>query len=223
MVQMPLSDAIRIRRSVRGFEPDREVPRDTLREVLEIAQLSPSNCNVQPWRLWIASGERRTALSRALCAAFDSGNMGDPEDPIDTFPPPYRRLQVECGATLYGSMGVARDDMNARMLALRRNFEFFDAPHLAVLCMDKHFGVGVALDVGTWLQSFLTLLAARGIGSCAQAALRQYPTIVREQLEIPDNQRVLCGVAFGYEDAEVDANSTRQTREPLETNVVFVD
>lgn len=223
MTQMTLSEAIRARRSVRGFQPRRLVPRETIREVLEIAQSSPSNCNVQPWRLWIASGERRDSLSLALCSAFDSGNMGDPEDPIDTFPSPYRRLQVECGATLYGSMGVTRDDMKGRMQALRRNFEFFDAPHVALLCMDKHFGVGVALDVGTWLQSFLTLLAAHGIGSCAQAALRQYPTIVREQLDIPGNQRILCGVAFGYEDSSVDANSTRQTREPLETNVEFLD
>jgi nitroreductase len=148
--------------------------------------------------------------------------MGEPEDPIDTFPPPYRRLQVECGAELYGQMGIDRDDMQGRMRAMRRNFEFFDAPHIAVLCMDKHFGVGVALDVGTWLQSFLTLLASRGIGSCAQAALRQYPDRIREEMEIPENMRILCGISFGYEDESVDANETTQDREPLDTNITYL-
>jgi hypothetical protein len=148
--------------------------------------------------------------------------MGDPEDPIDTFPPPYRRLQVECGAELYGQMGIARDDMQGRMAAMRRNFEFFDAPHVAVLCMHKHFGIGVALDVGTWLQSFLTLLASRGIGSCAQAALRQYPDRIRDELEIPENMRILCGISFGYEDESVEANETTQTRESLDTNITYL-
>jgi nitroreductase len=42
---MSVDEAIRRRRSVRGFLPD-EVPESTLREVFGLAQLAPSNCNV---------------------------------------------------------------------------------------------------------------------------------------------------------------------------------
>ena len=45
---MSVDEAIRRRRSVRGFLPD-EVPEATLREVFGVAQCAPSNCNVQPW------------------------------------------------------------------------------------------------------------------------------------------------------------------------------
>ena len=216
-------EVVRLRRSVRGFVSDRPVPTETLQEALEAAQWSPSNCNVQPWRVFIASGSRRDTLSDKLSAALDSGNFGSPEDAIDSFPDDYRRLQIECGATLYGAMSVARDDHAGRLAALRRNYELFDAPHVAVVCMEKHFGMGVALDVGMWVQTFMLALQDRGIASCPQAALRHYPNIIRESLGIRDSLRILCGISFGYEDVDVPANTSRQKREPIAHNVTFLD
>lgn len=210
------------RRTVRGFLPE-PVPAPVIREVFALAQHAPSNCNAQPWRAAVASGAARDRLRDRLCAAFDAGDFGDPEDPIDDFPGDYRRLQVACAVELYGHMGVARRDAIGRMKALRRNFELFDAPHVAVICMADHFGVGVALDVGTYLQSLLLAFWDRGVACCPQAAMRQYPAIVRETLGIDPGMRILCGLSFGYEDPEVPANRTRQPREPLEHNVRFLD
>ena len=53
---MGLIDAVYARHSVRGFL-DKEVPEDVLNRLFEIAQQAPSNCNVQPWKAYIASGE----------------------------------------------------------------------------------------------------------------------------------------------------------------------
>jgi hypothetical protein len=53
--------------------------------------------------------------------------------------------------------------------------------------------------------------------------LSMYPDIIRRELLIPDELRILCGVSFGYEDPTVPANRTRQSREPIETNVTFLD
>ncbi len=220
---MDLDQAIRERRSVRGFHPDRPVPPETLREALELAQRAPSNCNVQPWRVFLASGGARDRLRMRLCAALDGGDFGDPEDPIDSFPGDYRRLQVACAVEMYGAMGIARDDHMGRIRALRRNFELFDAPHVAVICMEKHFGLGVALDVGMYVQTLTLALWARGVASCPQAALRQYPSIVRETLGISDDLRILCGLSFGYEDPAVPANDTRQDRDPISSNVTFLE
>ena len=50
------ADAIRARRSVRGFLP-KPVPAKTLHAVFELAQWAPSNCNTQPWITQVASGE----------------------------------------------------------------------------------------------------------------------------------------------------------------------
>lgn len=216
-----LDQTIRQRRSVRGFYPDRPVPTEVLREALEIAQWAPSNCNVQPWRVFIASGAARDRLRAALVTAIQGGETPSAEDPVDEFPGDYRRLQVACAVAMYNEMGIARGDHAGRLAALARNFELFDAPHVAIVCMESQFGLGVALDVGMYVQSLMLALWARGVGSCAQASLRLYPKIIRRELEIPENLRILCGISFGYEDPSVPANRTRQLREPIETNVVF--
>lgn len=218
-----LDQTIRDRRSVRGFHPDRPVPREILREALELAQRAPSNCNVQPWRVFLASGKRCQALREALLGAIEGGELPSPDDDIDQFPGPYRKLQVDCAVAMYREMGVTREDRAGRARALLRNFEFFDAPHVAIVTMEKHFGIGVALDVGMYVQTFMLALWARGVGSCAQASLRQYPGIIRRELGIRDDLRILCGVSFGYEDPDVPANRTRQSREPIDANVTFLD
>lgn len=218
-----LDATIRDRRSVRGFLPEKLVPAQTIREAFDLAQRAPSNCNVQPWRVFVASGPRCSRLREQLVTAIQGGQAPNPEDDVDTFPPPYRKLQVDCAVALYNEMGIERGDQLGRMQALVRNFEFFDAPHVAIICLEKYFGLGVALDVGMYVQTLMLALWARGVVSCPQASLRQYPQIIRQELVIPDNLRILCAVSFGYEDASVPANRCRQTREPLENNVVFLD
>src|SRR5581483_12418640 len=155
--------------------------------------------------------------------AVVGGQPPAPDDPIDDFLGDYRQLQIDCAVALYSEMGIERHDKQGRVHAFLRNFAFFDAPHIAIVCMEKHFGVGVALDVGMWVQTFMLALWARGIASCAQASLRLYPNIIRHELKIPSELRILCGGSFGYDDPNVPANRTRQSHEPSEKNVFFLD
>lgn len=215
-----LDETIRQRRSVRGFLP-KPVPRETIEELLRLAQHAPSNCNVQPWRVYIASGEVRTKLRAALVSAVVSGESSEGMAQVDEFRGGYREKQVACAVELYGKMGVERGDKQGRLTAMLRNFEFFDAPHVAYICMAKSFGIGVALDVGMYVQTLMLAMQSRGIGSCAQAALRAYPELVAEHLGIPDDEQILCGLSFGYEDESVSANRTRQPRDPIANNVAF--
>ena len=216
-----LDETIRQRRSVRGFLP-KPVPREVIEELLALAQHAPSNCNVQPWRVYIASGEMREKLRAALVEAVLGGSSSGAMASVDDFRGGSRDKQVACAVELYGKMGIERGDKAGRLKAMLRNFEFFDAPHVAYICMDKSFGIGVALDVGIYVQTLMLAMQSRGIGSCAQAALRAYPDLVAAQLGIPDDEQILCGLSFGYEDATVPANQTRQPRDPISSNVVFV-
>ncbi len=215
-----LDQTIRERRSVRGFLP-KPVPREILDEVLALAQRAPSNCNVQPWRVYVASGETLKRLRTALVDAVSSGSAQAMSAPVDTFFGTYRDKQVACAVELYGKMGVERGDRVGRQRAMLRNFEFFDAPHVAYICMAKSFGIGVALDVGMYVQTLMLALQSRGVSSCAQAALRAFPDVAAAHLGIPDDEQILCGLSFGYEDPAVPANQTRQPRDPVSHNVFF--
>jgi hypothetical protein len=55
-----------------------------------------------------------------------------------------------------------------------------------------------ALGVGAFLQTFMLALTARGVGSCVQVSIAGYPDVIREQLGISEEMRILCGVSIGY-------------------------
>jgi nitroreductase len=217
-----LDRAIRERRSVRGFLP-KPVPREVLEGVLALAQRAPSNCNVQPWRVYIASGDTIERLRAALVEAVRTSESPTMVAPVDEFFGAYRQKQIACAVELYGKMGIERGDRVGRFQANLRNFQFFDAPHVAYVCMSKRFGIGVALDVGMYVQTLMLVMHSRGIGSCAQASLRAFPKLVAAHLGIPDEEQILCGLSFGYEDPDVAANQARQPRDPISANVFFRD
>lgn len=220
---MSLLDAITSRRSVRGFLPD-PVPRETLEHIFDIAQQAPSNCNTQPWQAFVASGEVRDKLQKQFLAGLDQGTPAEPDFPyVSRWEGEYRHRQIDCAVALYNEMGIARDDKAGRFRAVRRNFEFFDAPHIVFLGMDREFGSTIALDVGIYAQTLMLTMQAFGISSCAMGSMRGYPHLVREAFGLDDNIGILLGISFGYEDPEVDANRTRTVREPLANSVSFRD
>jgi len=213
-----LGDVVRKRRSSRLFLRDKPVPRELLDEALSLAMRAPSNSNVQPWRVFIASGPRRDRLVEAL---LEEASV---ELPVTTgIPENYLPLRQELGALVYGAMGIAREDKQARLLAQLRNWEFFRAPVGAVVCMHRDLGLVDALGVGMFLQTFVLALTERGLGSCVQVSIAAYPEILRAHLGIPDELTVLCGMSIGYPDPEFPGNSLAVPRNPVEKNVVFLD
>ncbi len=218
---MTLVDAIRSRRSVRGYLPD-PVPDDVLRQVFELAQWAPSNCNVQPWKVYVASGALRDRLSTEMQRRVREGVAPDPDyEYRGDFVGEYRKRQVDCAVALYSEMGIARDDREGRQRAVMRNFEFFDAPYMAFIGMDKAFGTTVAIDVGMYAQNLMLALVAHGLHSCPMGTMRNYPDLVREAFDLSEDDRILFGLAFGYEDTQVAANRTRTTRDPVASSVIM--
>lgn len=216
-----LIEAIYKRRSVRGFL-DKEVPQETLDRIFEIAQQAPSNCNVQPWKVYVASGELRQRLSTEMVRLTAEGVTPNPDYPYrGDFENEYRKRQVDCAVALYSEMGIERDDKEGRMRAVLRNFEFFDAPYMAYIGMDPSFGTTVAIDVGMWAQTLMLTMVAFGLHSCPMGTMRNYPDLVREAFDIQDGTKILFGIAFGYEDPAVPANRTVTSRDPISANVVF--
>ena len=218
---MGLIDSIYARHSVRGYL-EKEVPQDVMNRIFEIAQQAPSNCNVQPWKVYVASGELKERLRRQMVEATAGGVMPNPDYPYrGDFEDEYRTRQVECAVALYSKMGIGRGDKEGRMRAVLRNFEFFDAPHIAFLGMNPAFGTTVAIDVGMFAQSLMLTMVAFGLHSCPMGTMRNYPDMVREAFQIEDGTKILFGISFGYEDSDVVANETRTTRDDISANIVF--
>ena len=218
---MSIDEAVASRRSVRGYLPD-EVPQDRLRELLALAQLSPSNCNIQPWITHVLSGPSLRSLGDKMVAAAEAGIPPDPDFSADRkFEGVYRARQIDAAVQLYGAMGIDRHDRPRRDWAYRRNLDFFGAPHAALIFLHHTFEEREAVDLGIYAQTLMLLLTSRGISSCAQGALGLYPGIIRDHLGLPQTHRLIFGISFGYEDPAVEANRARVGRAGVEDAVVF--
>lgn len=213
-----LEEAITERRSTRLFLRDKPVPPALVDEALTLAMRAPSNSNVQPWHLILASGPARDRLVEAL---LEEAHAASPKVPV--LPEAFAHMRRDLGALVYGSMGIARHDAEGRRIAVLRNWEFFRAPLAGVVCMHRNLDYVDGIGVGMFVQTLLLALTARGLGTCVQVSIAGYPDIVREQLDISEDMRVLCGLAIGYPDPAFPANVLRVPRNPVEQNVRFVE
>ena len=65
--QEAVDAAITSRRSIRAFL-DQPVAREDIEKILEVASRAPSGTNTQPWKVYVLTGQARTALSSAILA-----------------------------------------------------------------------------------------------------------------------------------------------------------
>ncbi len=219
---MTLDDVLRDRWSCRAFLPE-SVPIETLREVFALAQRAPSWCNTQPWRAHLVTGEATARFAGSLAEHL----AGSPMSSDLPMPAEYvgvaQERRRESGYALYSSLGIARDDLDARGAQMLRNFEFFGAPHVAIITTDAHLGVYGAVDCGGYVATLLNAAHSGGVASVAQAAIAMYSDHVRDFLDLPADRQVLCAVSLGYADLEHPANTFRTSRAGLEETLVVVD
>ena len=213
---------VRSRRSIRGFSEQSVAPEQLMR-IFELAQQAPSNCNTQPWQVWVASGKECDALRQAFYECASSGQAPNPDFEFKLpFENEYRTRQMDCARVLCGSLGIERGDKLARHQAMLQNYRFFEAPHVVFIGMPKQFAVNSAMDVGIYIQTLMLVMQSEGVSSCAQGALAYYPDLVRRAFNVEDNMGILVGISFGFEQVSHPANRTRTVRAPLAESVKFI-
>lgn len=208
------------RRSCRGFL-DEQVPREVIERLLAAAQHTASWCNTQPWEVQITSGEATTTLAAALSTSSE-GFGSDFEFPAG-YSGVHAERRREVGWQLYDAVGVAKGDREASGREMMRNFEFFGAPHLAVISTPSELGTYGAIDCGLYINSFLLTAEAMGLATCAQAAVAGRSPFLREWFDLPDDRLVVCGIAFGYADVKHPSADFMSHRAPVEQVVTFHD
>lgn len=217
-----LTEVLADRYTCRQFLPD-PVPASDIKRLLTLAQRAPSWCNTQPWQVLVASGESTAQFKKALAEHL----LVHPQAPDLAFPTAYagdyQARRRECGFQLYDSVGISKDDSEQRFKQMLRNFELFDAPHVAIVTTEADLGVYGAVDCGLWINTFLLGAQALGLAAAPQAALAGYSSFVREHFGIPDNRQVVVGISFGYADTEHPINQFRTSRASLDDVVTLRD
>ena len=130
---MKVSDAVLSRSSIRAYTK-KIVPNEIIKELLITASRSASGGNLQPWKIYVINGASMQAF-----LDFQS-SWDQPEIPgYDIYPPklkePYRTSRYDLGEQMYSLLGIERDNKEARINQVLKNFTFFGAP-AAIFCWD---------------------------------------------------------------------------------------
>ena len=194
-----------------------------LEAIFKQAQQAPSNCNVQPWQTCVVSGDKKEQLKNDLIATVMKGESPNPDfNWLPKYEGIHRDRQFGSANALYSAIGVTREDKKGRQMAMIRNWQFFDAPHVGFLTMPLSMGAVNAIDVGIYLQSLMLLMVEHGLASCPQGALAFYPDPICDIAGIPEGHGILCGLSFGYADEEAKINEVHMGRADLPHSVKFV-
>jgi len=213
---MNVIDALNSRFTVRAFEPD-PVHEGTILKILDAATRAPSSGNTQPWELFVAGGDALDRIRHAYEERFKERVPGSPDLPApQEWPPALQKRMDELRAARFESLGKERDDAATRQVMLERAHQFFGAPTVVYLCMDRTLTSWSVFDMGLLAQSIMLAGQQYGVDSAAAALLISYPDLIRAELEIPEDVLILMGVALGYRDRQHPLNQYRSPRRPLQ-------
>ena len=215
---MEVTEAIRNRKSTRAFLP-KPVDKKLIKDILECARWAPSGVNSQPWQVAVVFEETKNKLANALakCRANDESARQDYDYYPTKIEEPYLSRKKICGKALYTALNIEKNDIKKRKEQWMKNYYSFDAPVVLYFFIDEILETGSWVDCGMFIQN--VMLAARGFGleTCAQAALAEYPDVVRNILKINDTKKLICGMALGHANYQDASYQYRTEREPVET------
>lgn len=198
----------------RQFLPE-PVPREDIERLLSAAQRTPSWCNTQPWQVTVTSGAGTERFRSALMDHVQSHPAQTDFDFPTAYNGVFKDRRRECGFQLYDSLDITKDDAEGRLRQTLRNFDLFDAPHVAIITTEADLGVYGAIDCGLYISTFLLAAQSLGLGAAPQAALATYSPFVRQHFDIPDHRQVVAGISFGNADLEHPVNAFRTSRADL--------
>jgi nitroreductase len=218
---MDVIEAIRTRKSIRGYKPD-PVPKEILKEILEVAVRSPSAMNTQPWEITVVTGEVLDSIRKGIIEMLTSGNLPNPDIQMESYQGIYRQRQVDLAVQLFQLMGIAREDREKRDAWMQRGLRFFDAPAAIILSIDKSLGLSRPLsDIGAIAQTICLAAMNYGLGTCINGQGIMCPEVVRRFTGIPESKLMILCIAIGYPDWDFPANKLETKREPTENNTAW--
>lgn len=218
------SQFLESRRSIRDFKSE-PVPETVIDEILRDSLTAPSWSNTRPFKVAIATGEKRDRISaefqkrwELLSEAMNGGYVtkfklllkrkGLPTSNrsiVRPYVPELKPRAERVGRELYGLLGIQRGDKKARNEQWGKNYQFFGAPVEMFIYIHKSLHIYAASDAGLMMENLMLSAHARGLGTCAQGAINIWDDVIRKEFEIPKQYRLLCGMALGYpSDAKIN-------------------
>ena len=193
IIQMDVFDAISKRRSVRKFKPELLSERQ-IEQLLEAARLSPSGCNIQPWRFLVVKDKK---CKHKLCEAAFNQKFVE-EAPI---------VIVCCGdLSSWKKTGHRTQELlSIKDVHLNKETEeaLMDRVDRAVLAELQERIPTTLLNVAIAVEHIVLEAVELGLGSCWVRLFDENK--VKQALDLDNNLCVVALLPVGVPDEEPDA------------------
>jgi len=204
-------EVIKERRSTRAFL-DRTVDRGEIETLLRLSTQAPSAINLQPYELTVVSGQEKQRLSRLLVKRMRERNIScgpGAKSPLPDYFVERERGLLRVIRPCLPEQTPFQDFIN------EGSCNFYGAPTAIIITIDQVFSSARLTDIGV-LVGYLVLSAhALGLGTCPIGLITAFDDDIKEALSIPDEKKVVIGVAVGYRDPDAPVNRSRSERVPL--------
>ena len=219
-----VSEAIDTRLTCRAFT--NELPnRNIITSIIERAKRAPSGGNLQPWRMWVVSGQPLEEFKKDIAEKIKDNPMGEGTE-YNIYPPnlkePYESRRREVGRSMYEVLNIPKEDKAGRMKQFMRNFEFFGAPIALFFAIDREMQEGQWSDLGMFIQSIMLLAREEGLHTAPQEAWAIWYKTVNKFLDIPEELMLFCGMGIGFADENDPINTFRSKREDINDFADFI-
>ena len=221
---MKVSKAIKSRISCRSFL-QKKVDKSDLEKIIQLASLSPSGGNIQPWKLYVLTGEPLEQLVNDVKKKLERFPKGEkPEYQVypKNLTEPYFQRRRKCGEDLYKKLAIKRDDKESRQAQFAKNFEFFGAPVGLFIYINRSMGFPQWADLGIFIQTIMLQAREFGLHTCAQESWTVWHNLLKNHIKPSKELMLFCGIAVGYLDKTAKVNELRTDRESIKKFTNFL-
>lgn len=185
--KMDVLNAIKERRSINFFERDKNIPLDQLKKLLQIANLSPSSFNLQPWKVIIVDdSEKKKVLMQC---AFNQPKVQEASVVLIMIADPLSLEEnIERILDSWQSLGYMKPEMRESYKNMAHSL--YGKPDSL---KRKLFAVK-----NTSLFAMNLMIAAKGLGLDTHPMDGFDEECVKKEFNIPDDKLIPMLIAVGY-------------------------
>lgn len=216
---MDALQTIRERRSARAFQPV-PVPKETIAEILRLTVNAPSANNLQPWEFVVVMDEEKDRLSRRLLKAYKEKQISCGSGAVKPLPKATRQRGIQTLESM--KPYVEKTGSSVDIFVNEGSCNFYGAPAAIIICIDDCFSARQLVDVGTAVGYLVLAAQASGLATCPIGLITDYADEIKDLLNIPENKKVVIGVALGYPDRENPMSQFKSSRADLSELVRWV-
>lgn len=206
---MELKDDLKKRHSVRAFMNE-AVPADTIKDILRNAQLAPSWVNSQPYKIYLAMGKTLTKIRHSYAQLSAEGQKGNSDVPVMS-----RRLWSKQAQSNMAKWSQEIPEEAAKAMG-PNSAQLYYAPAVIYLTLPQGYSAWSLYDLGAFGENIVLGATDHGLASMTAYQLIKYPQVLRQELNIPDDERIIIGIALGHEDQKDVVNQITSTRMNLD-------